>query len=238
MIGFAHVILHVGLCTAMARATPETTMPIHVRLVDRHGKQAFDQTFHVERGDDPTAIVEFDSPWGQYAMEVDSPKYGCGVEDRVMIISEHDRAITENLGPPTAEPLLPAMLLLGTAPQSLLYIKPTFVLFDKATTDCNKPITQPLAAHMEVENDQDGYYVSFYPDQPLPAGVTPVLALRLKSTTGLRHYVRVPVPLDYSQRVGWPGVTQFNISEDMVEVLATEPADTLLCPKLWKTSAG
>jgi hypothetical protein len=37
---------------------------------------------------------------------------------------------------------------------------------------------------------------------------------------------------------GWPSSIQFNVTEDMVDGLAGEATDTLLCPKLWETSAG
>jgi hypothetical protein len=35
---------------------------------------------------------------------------------------------------------------------------------------------------------------------------------------------------------GWPNVYMMNVSEDMVDGLATEKVDTLLCPKVWTTS--
>jgi hypothetical protein len=38
--------------------------------------------------------------------------------------------------------------------------------------------------------------------------------------------------------VAWPADVRFDVSEDMVDALATEKTDVLLCPKLWATSAG
>jgi hypothetical protein len=36
----------------------------------------------------------------------------------------------------------------------------------------------------------------------------------------------------------WPQEDQFNITEDMIDGLATEKTGVLLCPKVWGTSAG
>jgi len=36
----------------------------------------------------------------------------------------------------------------------------------------------------------------------------------------------------------WPGSIHLDVSEGMIDELATEPIDTLLCPKMWRTSAG
>jgi len=115
-------------------------------------------------------------------------------------------------------------------------VQPTFVLFDKRAVACGKPIAQPLNSHIVVENDQDAYYAWFYNDVE-NAGVPQQLALRLRTPTHQFHYVRIPVafPIPWG---GWPSSIQFNVTQEMVDSLAGEPVDTLLCPRLWRTSAG
>jgi hypothetical protein len=86
-----------------------------------------------------------------------------------------------------------------------------------------------------VENDQDSYYASLYSDA---SGSSPQqLTLRLRTPTHQYHYVRIPMafPVPWS---GWPESILLNVTEDMVDGLAGDQTDTLLCPKFWKTSAG
>lgn len=128
------------------------------------------------------------------------------------------------------------MLLSGAAPQSFLYVQPTFVLFDKNAAVCNKPIPPALPTQIVVENDQDAYYAWLYHDAS--AGYAPqLLAMRLRTPTHQYHYVRVPIPFP-TPWMGWPTSIQFDVTQEMVDSLAGEPVDTLLCPKLWQTHAG
>lgn len=236
MVALSHVILHLGLCSSVAKLKPETTIAIHVHATDKRDQVIVDRTFRVERGDDEERVVEFDIPWGIYRMEASVPKFNCNAAEYFSFLAEHDRSITETLadgGAPTTTP----MLLDGTAPQSFLYVKPTFVLFDKNVVACNKPLPDPLPSHIVVENDSDAYYAWLYNDAPLPPGTVPLLALRLKTPTHQYHYVRLPIPVELRWG-GWPGSIEFTVTEDMVDELASEPVDTLLCPKLWSTSAG
>jgi hypothetical protein len=235
MIPVAHVILHLGLCSSVAKIAPETTIAIHVRATDKRDQVAVDRTFRMERGDEDQRVVEFDIPWGIYRLDASVPKNNCNVTDFVQLLPDHTRSISETLvdGPP---PAVTPMLLAGDAPQSFLYVKPTFVLFDKAAAVCNKPVPDQLPSHIVVENDQDAYYAWLYLSPPTP-GVVPLLALRLKTPTHQYHYVRLPMPVPLGWG-GWPSSVQFPVNGDMVDELASEPVDTLLCPKLWETSAG
>jgi hypothetical protein len=231
----AHVVLHVGLCRAIERVAAATTIPLHVSLADRVGHVKVDRVFRVERGDEAEAIVEFDSAFGIYELQIAAPKYRCGASDYLFFIDGHDRSVNENLADSSQPPSPRPILLSGTAPQSFLYVAPTFVLFDKKAVACNKPIAAPLPETITVENDQDAYYASLSAG---PAGSAPEqLALRLRTATHRYHYVRIPFtyPAPWS---GWPESITFNVSEEMVDSLAGEPVDTLLCPKLWATSAG
>jgi hypothetical protein len=209
---------------------------VRVRLTNRLGTLQLDRVFRVERGDENEAVVEFDSAFGIYSLDVVAPKYRCSASDYLFFISGLDRSVTERLNDSPAPPPPKPVLLSGSAPQSFLYIQPTFVLFDKSQVACNKPLPQPLTTNITVENDQDGYYAWLYADPSAPAG-SQQLALRLRTPTHQYHYVRIPIafPIPWT---GWPMSIQFNVTQDMVDDLAGDAIDTLLCPKLWRTSAG
>jgi hypothetical protein len=235
VVGVSHIILHLGLCSAIAKTGPDTSIPIRVQLTDRSGRTPFTKTLNVDRDDDPSVVAELDVPWGIYRLDVSSPKYGCAASDYVIFIANHNRSIDENLtsgAPAQTKPLL----LSGTAPQSFLYVQPTFVLFDKSTVACNKPVPQPIDSHFTYENDQDAYYVWLYADPSVAIG-SQQLALQLRTPTHQYHYVRIPIPFP-EPWTGWPQSITFNVTEDMVDGLAGQPTNTLLCPKLWETSAG
>ncbi len=236
MLALAHVILHVGLCGAIARAAPGTPVELRVHLSDRTGRLQVNRVFRIERGDEDEAIVELDSAFGIYGLDLEAPKYRCATSDYLFFIAGHDRSISEKLSDaPVPRPPRP-VLLSGTAPQSFLYVQPTFVLFDKSQVTCNKPVPTPLSTQILVENDQDAYYAWLTSDPSASPG-TQQLALRLRTPTHQYHFVRVPIPFPIPW-TGWPQSIQFNVTEDMLDALAGDPVDTLLCPKLWQTSAG
>ncbi len=232
----AHVVLHVGFCRAISRAAEGTGIALRVHLADRIGRAQVDRVYRIQRGDDNEAILEFDSAFGIYRLDVEAPKYRCAATDYLVFIPGHDRSITEPLRDAPAPPPKP-LLLSGTAPQSFLYVEPTFVLFDKGAAACDKPIPSPLPSNLTVENDQDAYYVWLYPDSSATTGTPELLTLRLRTPTHQYHYVRIPIafPMPWG---GWPSSIQFNVTQDMVDSLAGDPVNTLLCPKLWRTSVG
>ena len=234
MLGLSHVLLHVGLCSAVARASPQTTVAMRVRLSYHVGGTALEKTFRFQREDGSETIVELDVPRGIYHMQIDVPKYGCSASDFVDFLPDHVRTITETLGDLSTPPDKPGVLFEGTAPTSFLYVKPTFVLFDKSVA-CNTPVGTPLDSHIRVENDGDAYYVWLYSDPALEARGPVVVAIRLRTPTGLYHYIRMPITFP-TPWTGWPANDTFNISEDNLAGVATEKYDTLLCPHLWTTS--
>lgn len=234
MIGMSHIVLHAALCGRIARLGPNTPVAINVQLIDRTRRQHIEQSFRVDRGDGSTVIVELDAPQGIYQMRVSAPKYGCSAIDYIALISEHNRSISETLvagTPPETRP----MLLQGTAPPSFLYVAPTFVLYP-ADTACNKPVDDPLPSHIQVENDQDAFYVWLYAD-PNAAHESQSIVLRLATSTGEYHYIKLKVPFPEPWD-GWPQSIQFNVNEDDIDWLAGQPVDVLLCPKLFRTSVG
>lgn len=258
----AHVFLHVNLCAAVARAATAALVPLRVKLTDRVGGVEFERTVRVGRSDGSQTVVEFDVHRGIYRLRLDAPNTGCAAADYLDFLPDRSRTIVETL---TSGPLAasaPVVLLDGTAPLSFLYVKPTFAFFAGGLA-CNQPVGTPLAVRSTAEYDQGAYHVSLYSDflrdQPSgavagsggltassgpAAGVSPepagsrapsvVVTLRLRTPTGLAHYVRVPIafPVPWT---GWPSHVQFNITEEMIDGLATDKTDTLLCPKLWET---
>ncbi len=226
MVGLSHVLLHVGLCSAVSRLPPDAMIAVHVKATfpvrPSNPDTALDKTFRVERGDDPETIVEFDLPRGIYRLRFDVPKYKCAGSDYVEMLSDHNRAISETLHDGATPQPEQSVLFDGAAPPSFLYAKPTFVLFDKSVT-CNGPVGPPLPSHIGVENDPDAYYVSMFSDPPLDALGSTVVALRLRTPTGLYHYVRVPVQFP-THHAGWPETVEFPVTEDNLDALATRPS--------------
>ncbi len=234
MLGLSHVVLHLGLCSGIARLPAQTAVPIHVRLTDSANGVELDHVYRVERGNGDDMVVEFDSHQGTYKLQVAAGQT-CAAQDYLFFLPDRNRTIAETLADGPVEPTRP-LLLSGAAPLSFSYVKPTFVLLDKKV-ECKAPIGTPLPTQINVERDRDGYYTWLYSDPSIEAlgGVT--VALRLRTSTGLFHYVRVPMPFPEPWG-GWPGTIQFNVTEDQIDELATEPAGVLLCPKLWKTTVG
>ncbi|HEY5426528.1 MAG TPA: hypothetical protein VIJ77_08275 [Candidatus Tumulicola sp.] len=234
MIGLSHAILHVALCGAIARAKPEANVALHVRLLDRRQKPQVDRVFHFERGDDDNPkVVEFDVPQGTYRLEAGVAKYGCSATDYLAFLPDRSRSVNVALAQGQASPLEP-LLMEGTSPQSFLYVQPTFVLLDKNATGCNKPIGDIVPSHVVIENDQDAYYAWLYSDTAAGSQPPVQLALRLKTPTHQYHYVRLPIPYPMPWG-GWPNNVQFDVTQDEIDGLASEPVDTLLCLHLWET---
>jgi hypothetical protein len=235
MNGLAHIFLHVGLCSAVEKLPSQAIVPMHVRMLIPHGDPPYDQILNVPRGDGREEVVEFDVNRGTYHLTIEVPKYSCRSSNYIMVLGDQNRKVNATLvdGSTPIEP--PTLLLDGTAPISFQYTKPTYVLFDKSVV-CKAPIGTPLPSHIDVDYDQGAYYFTMYADPSLYV-TPPVFALRFRTPTGLAHYVRLPIHLP-TDAAFWPFNIEFDISEDMVDALATEQTDVLLCPKIWGTSAG
>ncbi|MGA8839044.1 MAG: hypothetical protein WBG27_02685 [Candidatus Aquilonibacter sp.] len=234
MIG-AHIVLHLGLCNAMLKLPEGATTKVHVRMLDRLSRPHVDQDFTVKRLSDPTVHLEFDSPPGSYGLEVSAPQYRCYASDIIVVIDQHNRTVNEQLsdGAPVAGTR--PMLIDGTAPPSFLYLSPTYVLFDK-TTQCDKPVPDPIPVRETIENDQDSFYIWLYSDPSLVARGPEIVALQLQTATGEDHYIRIKVPFPLAP--GGLGEVQFNVTDDEITWLSGQPTGVLLCPKLFRTSAG
>lgn len=235
MIPISHVILHLGMCNAIARLNPQAQVAIRVQVRDKIGDPQVNRVYHVTRGDDPELIVEFDSQRGIYRLQVNAPKYNCSTVDYFTLLPGLNRSIRENLLPVGSVPLPTPLLLGGTAPPSFLYAQPTFVVLNKSEAICKKPIGAQIPTQIRYENDQTGFYV-WLPTTPLVSAIgSQQLAVRLRTATGEYHYIKLPFTYP-TPWTGWPGSITFNVTSDDIDTIATDPADTLLCPKLYITS--
>lgn len=236
MIGVSHVVLHVALCRAALASKPETNLVLRVRLLDSRANVKLDRTYRFERGDDDyPKIAEFDAGQGIYQLDLRLAHYGCSGRDYVALLPDRVRSVSETLAPGNPTPAMP-LLMEGASPQSFLYVQPTFVLLDKTAAGCGKPVGDLVPLRVTVENDQDAYYAWLYPDPA--AGDRPVqLALQLRTPTHQYHYVRVPIPFPMPA-TGWPSNVRFDVTQDEIDDLASQPTGTLLCLKLWETKVS
>ncbi len=136
----AHVFLHVALCSAVARLSPEANVAMHVRMSYRVGGSELDKVFTFARGDTTQAFVEFDIPQSDYVMRLDVPKYKCSAAEFVHILADQNRKITETLSDRASAEPDPVLLMEGTAPLSFSYVKPTFVLLGNGAA-CDSPVS-------------------------------------------------------------------------------------------------
>jgi hypothetical protein len=231
----AHIALHLGMCNAMLNVPESRPIVAHVRTVDRLNHPHVDQDVTFQRYGQQSGEIEFNSPQGLYEIQVAVPQYRCYAVDWLFVIADHNRTINEQLT--DGSPVVPhPMLMDGTAPQSFLYLNPTYVLFPKDTA-CDKPVPDPLPAKVTIENDQDSFYVGIYSDPTLVAQGPETVALRLDTATGDNHYIRLKIPFPEPWD-GMPMQVQFNVTDDEVDWLSTQPTGVLLCPRLFRTSAG
>ncbi|MDE2483542.1 MAG: hypothetical protein KGN02_15305 [bacterium] len=231
MIGLSHIALHLGLCSAIARQGPDTPIEVRVQLLNHTGRASFDKHFSFTRGYAADRLVEFDAPFGVYAMHVTAPKYGCSAANWEMVLPGHDRNIHEPMVEGVAH-LGQPLLLAGTLPASFAYANPTVVAFDKGQA-CNTPVGDPLPVKTVVENDQDAFYVWMYPDPSL-AGHTPVVAaVQIGAADGDDTYIRLKVPFPVPWH-GFPDTWQFNVSENVIDMLSQQKTETLLCPRMYE----
>ncbi|HTX56902.1 MAG TPA: hypothetical protein VMD47_07340 [Candidatus Acidoferrales bacterium] len=235
MIPVSHIVMHFALCHAMLQVPEQTPIAVHMRLLDHTGRKHLDQDFTFLRYGTQSGSVEFDSLPGLYQLQISAPKYGCYGEDYLFFISGQNRSITEQLSdgaPPQKYP----MLIDGVAPQSFFYLSPTYVILDKSA-QCNKPVPDPLPVDITEEDDQDSFYLWMYPNPGLTAHEPVVVALQLQTPTGEDHYIRLKIPFPQPWE-GFPSEIQFNVTDDEIDWLSGQPVDVLLCPRLFRTSAG
>ena len=236
MIPGAHIVLHLGLCSAMLRTPAGTAMTVHVKTIDKTRHAHVNQDFTFKRYGSESGEIEFDSPQGLYQMQITAPQYACGAVDDIYVIADHERTITEQLSDGPPPPQQRPLLMSGTAPQSFLYLQPMYVVFAANTVACDKPVPDPLPSNFKVEDDPDSFYVWMYPDQNLVAHAPLQVALQLQTPTGEEHYIRLKIP--FPPTADSPSFVTFDVTDDEVDWLSGQPTGVLLCPRLFRTSAG
>jgi hypothetical protein len=97
MAGLAHVFLHVALCDAVARVSPETQIAMRVQMLYRVGGGELDKVYRFPRGDENQTVIEFDVPRGVYKLQLDVPKYRCTGADFLTMLPDRDRNVAEKL---------------------------------------------------------------------------------------------------------------------------------------------
>ncbi len=142
--------------------------------------------------------------------------------------------MTEKLSDAPTPPSRP-VLLSGTAPQSFLYVAPTFVLFDKSQVTCNKTLHNRCPPTSSLKTIRTGITPGSTRMHRRPPGRSSSRSPANSNPSVQFVQIRIPFPLPWT---GWPQSIEFNVTEEMVDALAGDQVDTLLCPKLWQTSAG
>jgi hypothetical protein len=235
-MALSHIVMHVALCNAALRLKTQSRLAVRVVLTDRLNRDVLDRTFTAYRDNGNDVPLEFDVPWGTYRASVKTTagRTPCSAVQYVTVLSDHNRVVNVSLSEGSGKAVVPA-LVMGTAPFAFSYVQPTVVAFDKSVA-CNGPVGDPLDAGIETQNDSDGYYAAISPNATLAQHGPVVVAVRLTDSRGGYHYIRVPAKiLGYSG--GWPSSANLNVNEDVIDYVADKPEDTLLCPKMYETTA-
>ncbi len=231
-----HIVLHMALCQALARLPSQTVVPVRVVMQDRTGRAPIDQRLNFVRAFGNDGTVDFDSAWGIYRLSVEAGAKNARCSDAtfLQILDGHNREVRLTLRPGVARPITPA-LVSGTLPTEFAYADPTLEMFGSDTA-CGKPVGTPLDTEIALQPEFDAYYAAVFPRSgTVPAGV--VTAIRLTDSSGGHHYIRMP--LDLAPGVlPWPEATTFNVTDGVIDYVADKPEDTLLCPRLYKTTVS
>jgi hypothetical protein len=235
-MALSHIVMHFVLCNSAARLGPQADLPVHIVVTDKINRDVVDQTSRVSRYEGNTSAAEFDVAWGIYRATVSmrAGRATCSAVQYFAVQQDHNRTLTVQLRDGSAPAPVPT-LITGTAPFAFSYVEPTVMVFAAANTKCNGSVGTPVDVKIDQETDNDGYYASVFPSPSLVTKGPFVLAVRLKDSQGGYHYIRVPAEfLGMSPR--WPSMGQFDVTEDVVDYVQDKPEDTLLCPRLYKTS--
>lgn len=236
MLGLSHVVLHIALCRRLAAAPPKTRLALHIALIEPDGHPALDRVYHRRRGESATKNVEFDLRQGVYELLAQAPGVpNCENEQFFMILPNHNRQIELSLhrGVRRISPTLVG----GATPLSFTYVKPTIVLFDAAKVKCGGPVPSPLDVRVVDDVEFDAFYAQMFSRRGILNPKSVLMALRVNDVQGGYHYVRVPAAFPPSL-YGPPPVNHFDVKDDLIDVLATQPEDTLFCPRIYRTEIG
>lgn len=214
---------------------PQAVVPVHIIATDKINRDVVDRVVNLDRGVGSAGVVSFELPWGTYRIRLQSLKPACSATAYLVLLKDVNRNVTVQLSEKPPAAAMPTIVF-GAAPFSFSYVNPALVIFPPPLA-CNAPITTPVAADIQTENDDDGYYSYLYANAALAQVPQPVTALRLTDSSGGYHYVRIPArDLGLSSR--WPITEQFDVTDDVIDYVSGKPEDTLLCPKLLRTTVS
>jgi len=234
VLGLEHIILHVGLCNAVARLAPQTTVAMRVVRSDRIDRVVDDRMVRFQRGTGNDARVEFDSSWGTFRIAMTVPKYGCNGVDFIDILQDHDRNMNTTLVDGPANAVAP-VLVVGSLPVSFAYTQPKVLMFP-ATLRCNGLVSGAQTDGIDNQLEQDAYYSAIRTPALYHQPIAVTLAIRFTDASGGYHYVRVP--WKFSSGYTWPSIGQLNVDDAFIDWAAQQTEDILLCPKFYGTSVG
>jgi hypothetical protein len=235
-MALSHIVMHFALCNAAARLGPQADLPVRVVVTDKINRDVVDQQGRVSRYEGNASAIEFDVPWGVYRASVtmQAGHTACSGVQYFSVAQDRNRTLTMHMQDGKTPNAPVPTIVWGTAPFAFSYVEPT-VLVLTGDTKCNGAVGTPVNVDIDQETDNDGYYASVYPSPELAHRGPYVLAVRLKDSQGGYHYIRVPAEFLGMSR-GWPSMGQFDVTEDVVDYVQDKPEDTLLCPRLYKTS--
>lgn len=231
----SHIVMHLTLCSAAARMKNQSSLPVHVVVVDKIDRRLVDKTVRVATSGAADSAAEFDIAWGVYQAHasVRAGAVQCSGSQFFSVIADHNRQLNMKLQNSIAGMPVP-VIIQGDVPAEYSYTQPEVVLFGK-DTKCGAAIGSPIDASIDQEDDDQAFYASVYPTNSLmqSAPVTP--ALKLKDSVGGYHYVKVPN--DFIEfRTRRPGLAELDIKDELIQFIADKPEDTLLCLRTYETT--
>lgn len=229
----SHLAFHIAYCKAIAELPQKQPVAMTVRLVNPDGRTAFAQSLHFRRSIDDEKDVETDVLRGVYAYTIRVPKEHCSAQGFIMVLPDVDRDVAVTLKR-RAVPKPAPILVSGSTPVSFAYVKPTFVLFP-AGAACGKPIPAPLDATIQTQYSPGSYYTTIWWN-PARYGRNVLPAVKLADASGGHHYVRVRV--GPPENGFFPSVNTFDVNDDLIDMAAGKPEDTLICVRMMKTTTG
>jgi hypothetical protein len=234
-MALSHIVMHLTLCTAAARLKNQSSLPVHVTVVDKIDRRLVDETVRVATSGAADSTAEFDIAWGMYLAHA-SMRAGnaqCEGSQFFSVIADHNRQLTMKLQN-TVTPMPVPVIIQGDVPAEYSYTQPEIVVFGKGAK-CDAPIGTPLDAAIDQEDDDQAFYATLYPTGPIVQNAPVTPALKLKDSVGGYHYIKIPNNfVEFGGRR--PGQAQFDVTDDLIQFVAGKPEDTLLCFRIYETT--
>lgn len=232
-MALSHIVMQLVLCNAATRLKTQASLPVRVAVVDKLNRHVADETVRVAASGATDGTVEFDIPWGVYLAQASlhAGRTTCTQSQVFSVLPGHNRQLRMQLQHGNTGMPVP-VIINGELPSEFAYAQPTVVIFGKGAK-CNSPVGTPLAANIDQQDDDQAYYASIYPNAALLQDMPAIPALRLTDSSGGYHYVKIPSDfLDFKH----PGQAQYDVKDELIDLLAGKPEDTLLCVRTYETT--